>query len=131
METGLCGFDEVDIPEMPVGEDVTFEQGFKTGLDRIIVGANADAQMIIAHAMRYGFSDEELFDITKFDPWFLARIREIIQQEVKLALNGLPKTEPQMRTLKMMGFSDARRAKPRLKCASYAKALAWLPASSG
>ncbi|HIP23702.1 MAG TPA: carbamoyl-phosphate synthase large subunit, partial [Rhodobacteraceae bacterium] len=84
METGLCGFDEVDIAEMPFGDDVTYEQGFKTGLDRIIIGANADAQMaidkaltkalagqtpdrmrIIAHAMRYGFSDEELFDITK------------------------------------------------------------------
>ncbi len=127
METGLCGFDEVEIADMP--DELTYEQGFKVGLDRIIVGANADAQMaidkaltkalagqtpdrmrIIAHAMRYGFSDEELFEITKFDPWFLARIREIIQQEVKLELNGLPKTEPQMRTLKMMGFSDARLA---------------------
>jgi len=128
METGLSGFDEVDIPDMP--EELAYEQGFKVGLDRIIVGTNADAQMaidkaltkalagqtpdrmrIIAHAMRYGFSDEELFEITKFDPWFLARIREIIQQEVKLELNGMPKTEPQMRTLKMMGFSDARLAK--------------------
>ncbi len=128
METGLSGFDEVEIADMP--EELAYEQGFKVGLDRIIVGANADDQMaidkaltkalagqtpdrmrIIAHAMRYGFSDEELFEITKFDPWFLARIREIIQQEVKLALNGMPKTEPQMRTLKMMGFSDARLAK--------------------
>ena len=128
METGLSGFDEVDIPDMP--EELAYEQGFKVGLDRIIVGTNADAQMaidkaltkalagqtpdrmrIIAHAMRYGFSDEELFEITSFDPWFLARIREIIQQEVKLELNGMPKTEPQMRTLKMMGFSDARLAK--------------------
>ncbi len=127
METGLSGFDEVDIPDMP--EELAYEPGLKVGLDRIIIGANADAQMaidkaltkalagqtpdrmrIIAHAMRYGFSDEELFDITKFDPWFLARIREIIEQEVKLALNGLPETEPQMRTLKMMGFSDARLA---------------------
>ncbi len=128
METGLSGFDEVEIPDMP--EALAYEPGFKVGLDRIIVGANADDQMaidkaltkalagqtpdrmrMIAHAMRYGFSDDEIFEITKFDPWFLARIREIIQQEVKLAVNGLPETEPQLRSLKMMGFSDARLAR--------------------
>ena len=140
METGLTGFDEVDIPDMP--EELAYEPGFKVGLDRIIVGANADAQMaidkaltkalagqtpdrmrIIAHAMRYGFSDDEIFEITRFDRWFLARIREIIQQEVKLVLNGLPETEPQMRTLKMMGFSDARLAALTGKTEAEVRAL--------
>ena len=129
LETGLSGFDEVDIPDMPQGEDVTFEDGEKVGLARYIIGATPDAQMaidkaltkalsgqtpdrmrIIAHAMRYGFSDKELFEITSFDPWFLARIREIIAEESKLQIHGLPDTEPQMRALKMLGFSDARLA---------------------
>lgn len=129
LETGLSGFDEVEIPDMPGPEDETYENGEKVGLERFIVGANPNAQMaidkaltkalagqtpdrmrIIAHAMRYGFSDEELFEITKFDPWFLARIREIIAEETKLSIHGLPETAPQLRALKMLGFSDARLA---------------------
>jgi len=130
LETGLSGFDEVDIPDLPGLENITFENGEKVGLERFMIGANPDAQMaidkaltkalagqtpdrmrIIAHAMRYGFSDEELFEITKFDPWFLARIREIIAAEVRLSIHGLPSTAPQLRALKMLGFSDARLAK--------------------
>ena len=129
LETGLSGFDEVDVPDMPNADAETFADGAKLGLTRIIIGANPDAQqaidkaltkalsiqqpdrmLIIAHAMRYGFSDTEIFDITKFDPWFLARIREIIAVEIDLSINGLPHDAYNMRQLKMMGFSDARLA---------------------
>jgi carbamoyl-phosphate synthase large subunit len=56
-------------------------------------------------------SDEDIHATTMFDPWFLARIREIIDAEEDIRANGLPTDEAALRTLKMMGFTDARLAK--------------------
>jgi carbamoyl-phosphate synthase large subunit len=49
--------------------------------------------------------------VTTFDPWFLARIREIVETEDRMRRDGLPVTEDGLRALKMMGFTDARLAK--------------------
>jgi carbamoyl-phosphate synthase large subunit len=49
--------------------------------------------------------------VTRFDPWFLARIREIVETEDQVRRDGLPVTEEGIRALKMMGFTDARLAK--------------------
>ena len=48
--------------------------------------------------------------VTKFDPWFLARIREIIETEARIRKNGLPTNADDLRALKTMGFTDARLA---------------------
>jgi len=45
-----------------------------------------------------------------FDPWFLARIREIVEAEAEVRADGLPTDEPTLRALKMLGFTDARLA---------------------
>ena len=101
METGLTGFDEIDIPGAPAIPAITKELARQTP-DRI---------RVIAQAMRYGLSDDDIFAVTKFDPWFLARIREIMDAEAIVAKDGLPETEHGLRHLKMMGFTDARLAK--------------------
>ncbi len=127
METGLTGFDEVELDGMPAPDALTFDT--KDGM-RILVGKDATAQeaidkeltknlslqtpdrmRVIAHAMRFGFSDEEIHEITRFDPWFLARIREIIAAEVDIQINGLPTDADALRAIKMLGFSDARLGK--------------------
>ncbi len=100
METGLSGFDEVDIPGAPDTATITKELAAQTP-DRI---------RVIAQAMRHGLSDDDIHAVTKFDPWFLARIREIIDVESEIQKNGLPTSEKAMRDIKMMGFSDARLA---------------------
>ncbi|MBC6403603.1 MAG: carbamoyl-phosphate synthase large subunit [Hyphomonadaceae bacterium] len=100
-ETGLAGFDEVDIPGAPD----------KVALVKAISQQTPDRMRTIAQAIRYGLTDEEIFLATKFDPWFLARIREIVEAEAVVRENGLPVTEDGLRDLKMMGFTDARLAK--------------------
>ena len=60
--------------------------------------------------MRHGLSDDDIQAATAFDPWFLARIREIIDAEAELRKNGLPHTEEALRAVKMLGFTDARLA---------------------
>ena len=61
--------------------------------------------------MRHGLTNDEINAITSFDPWFLSRIREIMDVEAEVAKSGLPVTADGIRKLKMMGFTDARLAK--------------------
>jgi len=46
---------------------------------------NAERIFFIRHAMRAGMTDEELFEHTFIDPWFLAQMREIVEVEEELA----------------------------------------------
>ena len=101
METGLTGFDEIEIPGAPD----------KAAIVAAISRQTPDRLRTIAQAMRDGLSDDEIQAVTSFDPWFLARIREIIDAEAQVGKDGLPVTEAGLRHLKMLGFSDARLAK--------------------
>jgi len=100
METGLSGFDEVEIEGAPD----------KAAITRALSVATPDRMRTIAQAMRHGLSDDEINAATAFDPWFLARIREIVDTEARVRHDGLPVTEDGLRHLKMMGFTDARLA---------------------
>jgi carbamoyl-phosphate synthase large subunit len=46
---------------------------------------NAERIFFLRHAMRAGFSVDEIFQLTKIDPWFLAQIKEIVDFEEELA----------------------------------------------
>jgi carbamoyl-phosphate synthase large subunit len=101
LETGLSGFDEIAIPGAPDKASVFKALGQQT----------PDRLRVIAQAMRHGLTNDEIQQATSFDPWFLSRIREIIEAEAKIRAEGLPVTEDGLRALKMMGFTDARLAK--------------------
>jgi len=105
METGLTGFDEVEI------EGAEDPQSGKSAVIRAISQQTPDRMRTIAQAMRHGLTDDEIHTVTMFDPWFLARIREIIEAEERVRARGLAVTEAGMRDLKMLGFTDARLAK--------------------
>ena len=98
METGLTGFDDIEIEGAPD----------KAAITKALAQQTPDRIRVIAQAMRHGLSDDEINAITAFDPWFLARIREIIDAEAGVLANGLPSDENGLRALKMLGFSDAR-----------------------
>ncbi|MGR3491613.1 MAG: carbamoyl-phosphate synthase large subunit, partial [Shimia sp.] len=98
----------------------SMEEGL-TGLDPITIEGDGEAALIaaisrqtpdrlrqIAQAMREGMSDDAIQAATSFDPWFLARLREIVDAET--GLTTLPATEDAMRRAKMLGFTDARLA---------------------
>ena len=101
METGLTGFDEIEIPGAPDVAAITKALAMQT----------PDRLRVIAQAMRHGLSDDDIHAVTRFDPWFLARIREIIAAEAEVRENGLPRDETGLRAVKMLGFTDARLAK--------------------
>ena len=101
MESGLTGFDEIAIPGAPD----------RAALVKAISQQTPDRMRTIAQAMRHGMNDDDIHGITMFDPWFLARIREIVDAEEAVREGGLPKDTEGLRRLKMMGFTDARLAK--------------------
>ncbi|MDH5452344.1 MAG: carbamoyl-phosphate synthase large subunit, partial [Paracoccaceae bacterium] len=100
METGLTGFDEITIDGAPD----------RSAIIRALSVQTPDRIRVIAQAMRHGLSDDDINAATSFDPWFLARIREIVETEETIRAEGLPVTENGLRRLKMMGFTDARLA---------------------
>jgi len=73
----------------------------------------------VGDAFAQGMSLDEVFALTKIDPWFLAQIQDIVNIELELdafvvkhgqqALSQLQAAE--LRTLKSKGFSDRRLAK--------------------
>ncbi len=101
LETGLDGFNRVqELIDAP-REDIA----------AALARATPDRILVAAQAMREGFSNEEIHNIAGFDPWFLSRIREIIDAEQQIIDKGLPNDAQALRKLKSMGFSDARLAK--------------------
>ncbi|KGJ06997.1 carbamoyl-phosphate synthase large subunit [Paracoccus sphaerophysae] len=102
MENGLTGLDEIAIPGAS-------EEG-KPAFIRALSQATPDRIRIIAEAMRADLTDDEIAQVTRFDPWFLSRIREIVDAEHDIRHHGLPADAAGLRRIKMMGFTDARLA---------------------
>ena len=49
---------------------------------------NAERIFFLRHALRAGFNLQEIFQLTKIDPWFLAQIKELVDFEEELAGAG-------------------------------------------
>lgn len=66
----------------------------------------------VADAFRVGMSIEEVFDFSKIDPWFLAQIQALVQDEAVLTSLSLDSMDADsLRRYKRNGFSDRRLAK--------------------
>ena len=69
----------------------------------------------LADGMRLGMSNQELFALTKIDPWFLEQIREIVDFESKIVAErgmiGTAGLRPELLLeAKQLGFADERLA---------------------
>jgi len=101
LETGLTGLNEVDIPGA-TGPDR------EAAIRKALAAPTADRLLVIAQAFREGLGVEEIHKACRFDPWFLARIEEIVRAEDEVRANGLPGRPQALQSLKSQGFSDAR-----------------------
>ena len=100
LEVGVSGFDpKIDT----VDEDhaaILFNQLAEAGPDRI---------WYVADAFRQGMSCEEIFGVTKIDPWFLVQIEDLIIEESRLKGSSLTSVdEKTLYRLKRKGFADRR-----------------------
>ena len=108
LETGLSGFNTVDHLEGASRDDIV----------AALAKPTPDRLLIAAQALREGLTVAEIHSIAKFDPWFLERLKEIVDAEGEVLENGLPQDAEGMRRLKSMGFSDKRLAFLALKSAN-------------
>ena len=101
METGLTGFDEIEVPGSDDASSIVNALSKQTP-ERILT---------IAQAMRLGMENDDIQAVTMYDPWFIERIREIVDTEESVRNSGLASSTEDLRSLKMLGFTDARLAK--------------------
>jgi carbamoyl-phosphate synthase large subunit len=113
LETGLSGFNQVDHLVGAPKDDIIAALSLPTP-DRLLVAAQA---------LREGMTVAEIHAIAKYDPWFLERIKEIVDAEGEVRKNGLPRDAEGMRRLKSMGFSDKRLAWLALQSANIAPGM--------
>ncbi|MEJ7935652.1 carbamoyl-phosphate synthase large subunit [Sphingobium sp. AN558] len=108
LETGLCGFNDVDHLAGAPRDDII----------AALAQPTPDRLLVAAQALREGLSVAEIHAVAKYDPWFLERIEEIVDAEAQVLENGLPLDAEGMRHLKSMGFADKRLAYLALKSAN-------------
>jgi carbamoyl-phosphate synthase large subunit len=102
METGLTGFDEVEIPGA-FGDN-------KDAVRAALARPTPDRLLVIAQAYRHGLTTAEIHAACKYEPWFLEQIAAIVATEETVRRDGLPTDAAGFLRLKKMGFSDARLA---------------------
>ena len=101
LETGLTGFNEIDIPGSGEGDD-------KNAIRAALGTPTPDRILKIAQAFRLGATVAQVFESCKYEPWFLRQIQEIVATEAKIKERGLPRDATNLKKLKAMGFSDTR-----------------------
>jgi carbamoyl-phosphate synthase large subunit len=100
LEVGASGFDPLLDLASESSRAVLSNQLAEAGPDRI---------WYLADGFRSGISLDEMFAITKIDPWFLVQIEDLVREEQALQgsdLKDLDKTS--LYRLKRKGFSDKR-----------------------
>jgi len=98
METGLTGLNEIEIKGAPD----------KSAIVGALARPTPDRILVIAQAFRHGLSVEEIAHASKYEPWFLRQIEQLIQIEASLIKDGLPTDAKAFSDLKKKGFSDER-----------------------
>ncbi len=104
LETGLTGLDDIVFEGLGKGDD-------KNVIRAALGQPTPDRLLKVAQALRLGVDHEQIHASCRIDPWFIARIQEIIEMETRLEADGLPPSASLLRQVKAMGFSDARLAK--------------------
>ncbi len=103
LETGVDGLDEILDRESASAEDDLIEELRFPGPNRL---------WYVADAFRTGMTSDQIHEITRIDPWFLAQIQDLIATEEQVRSGSLTTLDADsMRGLKRKGFSDRRLAK--------------------
>jgi len=93
LETDLSGFDEME--------------GNMEHIEHEIRRPNDERILYVAEGFRRGLSVEDLFNLSKIDPWLLYQIEEIVATEKEIDLDILNDAE-RLRLVKADGFSDRK-----------------------
>lgn len=104
LETGINGLDS-----MIKWDDSDFtDAGTKDLLISEMQLAGPNRLRYVADGFRYGFSLDEVHNLTRIDHWYLVQIKELVEIEMALSNMRMQDIDASlMRRLKRKGFSDA------------------------
>src|SRR3954470_8349276 len=126
------GADETLGPQMKsVGEAMaigrTFKEALLKGVRSLETGRRLDTEHIepkivtkrlvtphperlqyLRYALQHGWSVQHIAKVTGIDPWFLYQLKDIAEEQERLAERGEDLSAEEFRDAKRMGFSDAR-----------------------
>src|SRR5690554_3435017 len=92
LETGLNGFDEMEIPGIGQGDD-------RAAIRATLSVPTPDRIRKVAQALRHGASHKEVHEACGIDPWFIERLQEIVDMEARVRRHGVPQTVEALRML--------------------------------
>lgn len=75
-------------------------------IERMLRVPNAERIFYIRYAFQKGLTLERIQELSAIDPWFLANIQQIVEEEAKIAKQGITN----FRRVKKLGFSDRQLA---------------------
>jgi carbamoyl-phosphate synthase large subunit len=97
LETGRAGWGCDKAEKLPSGEQIRAQ----------LRTPNPERIFSVRHAMQLGMSNEEIYELTAIDPWFLNKLKELLEIEKFLKRTSLKQlTKEQMYEVKRNGFSD-------------------------
>jgi carbamoyl-phosphate synthase large subunit len=103
LETGCNGLDEQIA--LPLSEETSDALAYELG------SPGANRLLYVADAFRAGWSLERIASLTHIDPWFLANVQDLVEEEKRVRAGGLEALDAaRIRGLKRKGFSDKRLA---------------------
>ncbi|HEY6895681.1 MAG TPA: carbamoyl-phosphate synthase large subunit, partial [Rhodocyclaceae bacterium] len=95
LEVGVYGLDEVEAD--------------KDEIEHELASAGPERIWYVGQAFREGYTMEQVFNLTKIDPWFLVQIEDIVNTEGWIRSQNLGELGADaLRGLKRKGFSDRR-----------------------
>ena len=95
LEVSVYGLDEIDAD--------------REEIDHELATPGAQRMWYLGQAFRSGYSLQDVFNLTKIDPWFLVQIEDIVRTEEWLTTQQLDNLDAAtLRSLKRKGFSDRR-----------------------
>jgi carbamoyl-phosphate synthase large subunit len=97
LETGRAGWGCDKAEKLPSGEQIRAQ----------LRTPNPERIFSVRHAMQLGMTNEEIYELTAIDPWFLDKLQELLEIEKFLKRTPLKQlTKAQMYEVKRNGFSD-------------------------
>src|SRR5947208_15566651 len=85
LETGLTGLDEIEIEGLGQHDD-------KNAIRAALGTPTPNRILQVAQAMRLGWTDDEIFNSCKIDPWLLSEMRGIVDMAAKMRPSRLSPT---------------------------------------
>ncbi|MBU7585666.1 MAG: carbamoyl-phosphate synthase large subunit [Nostoc sp. TH1S01] len=97
LETGRAGWGCDKAEKLPSGEQIR----------ALLRTPNPDRIFAVRHAMQLGLTNEEIYELTGIDPWFLDKMQQLLETEKFIKRTPLKQlTKEQLYAVKREGYSD-------------------------